>query len=389
MSISCCLRLLKWFPNWGIVFEILLVAMFVASVGTATPDFHYSQRECWEAIAASPLHDRLSRRSHAILKKVLLGNNGVSKRYLALDPLSEVFAMNPDALHGRFAQHAPSLATAAANDALSQLGMDPSDVDGLVVSTCTGYLCPGLTSYVSERLGMKKNALLLDLVGQGCGAALPNLKAGETLIRSGQCERVLSVCVEVCSAAFYLDDDPGVLISACLFGDGAGAALLSREPIAGQRSIEWLEFETLLCADDREFLRFEHQGGMLRNILAPEVPLKAADHASRVLEVVLERYGIEQRDVNQWITHAGGREVLGAIGKQLGLEKDAFQHSWDVLDHHGNLSSPFVLFVLKRALEAGAPGGFWWLNSFGAGFASHGALLKVSDAVSMRELEEG
>jgi 3-oxoacyl-[acyl-carrier-protein] synthase III len=39
---------------------------------------------------------------------------------------------------------------------------------------------------------------------------------------------VLSVCVEVSSAAMYLDNDPGVIISACLFGDGAGAAVLSR-----------------------------------------------------------------------------------------------------------------------------------------------------------------
>jgi alkylresorcinol/alkylpyrone synthase len=355
--------------------------MFIASVGTATPESHYSQRECWEAIAASPLYNQLSRRSHVILKKVLLSNNGVSGRYLALDPLAEAFDMNPDALHGRFASHAPSLATAAAKEALSQLGMDANEVDGLVVSTCTGYLCPGLTSYVSERLGLRNNALLLDLVGQGCGAALPNLKTADGLIRSRQCDRVLSVCVEVCSAAFYLDDDPGVLISACLFGDGAGAAVLSRAPIAGQRAIEWLDFETLLCAADREFLRFEHQGGMLRNILAPEVPDKAAGHAARVLDLVLKRYGVEQGNVVQWITHAGGREVLGAIGKELGLKREAFQHSWDVLDNHGNLSSPFVLFVLKRALEAGAPGGLWWLNSFGAGFTSHGALLKVGDQV--------
>ena len=359
----------------------LLVAMFISSVGTATPESHYSQRECWEAIAASPLYAQLSRRSHAILKKVLLGNNGVSGRYLALDPLAEVFDMNPDALHGRFACHAPSLATAAARNALSQLGMDGNELDGLVVSTCTGYLCPGLTSYVSERLGLKQNAILLDLVGQGCGAALPNLKTAAGLIRSGQCDRVLSVCVEVCSAAFFLDDDPGVLISACLFGDGAGAAILSRTPAPGQRAIEWLDFETFLSAGDREFLRFEHQAGMLRNILAPEVPEKAAGHAARVLELVLERHGVEQSDLVQWITHAGGREVLGAIGKKLGLEREAFQHSWDVLDDHGNLSSPFVLFVLKRALEAEAPGGLWWLNSFGAGFSSHGALLKVANSV--------
>jgi hypothetical protein len=40
-------------------------------------------------------------------------------------------------------------------------------------------LCPGLTSYVSEQLGLRENVFALDLVGQGCGAALPNLRAAE------------------------------------------------------------------------------------------------------------------------------------------------------------------------------------------------------------------
>src|SRR5258708_2888971 len=105
---------------------------------------------------------------------------------------------------------------------------------------CTGYLCPGLTSYVSERLGLRSDALLLDLVGQGCGAALPNLRTAEALLGAGRARRVLSICVEVCSAAYYLDDDPGVLVSACLFGDGAGAAVLSNDPpAAGKKRVRW------------------------------------------------------------------------------------------------------------------------------------------------------
>lgn len=351
--------------------------MFVASVGTGTPEQHYSQSECWEAIASSPQFAHLSRRSQAILKKVLLGKNGVSGRYLALDPLSEVFELTPDALHRRFRKHAPDLAVKAARDGLKRAGMGSEEIDAIVISTCTGYLCPGLTSYVSESLGLRNDSLLLDLVGQGCGAALPNLKTANSLIQSGQCEHVLSICVEVCSAALFLDDDPGVLISACLFGDGAGAAVLSNEPIPGQRSVEWVDFETRLCAADREFLRFDHQQGMLRNILAPEVPEKAAEHAALVLEKVLLRRGLAQEEIAQWITHAGGREVLLALTKRFSLDGERLQLSWDVLDRHGNISSPFVLFVLERALATNAPGGWWWMNSFGAGFTSHGALLKV------------
>jgi predicted naringenin-chalcone synthase len=101
---------------------------------------------------------------------------------------------------------------------------------------------------------------------------LPNWRTAEALLAAGRAQHVLSVCVEICSAAFYLDNDPGVLISACLFGDGAGAAVLS---------------------------------------------------------------------------------------------------------DYGNVRSPFVLFVLERALAESAPGGWWWLSSFGAGFSCHGALLKV------------
>src|SRR5882672_8092750 len=120
--------------------------------------------------------------------------------------------MNPDALDARFAKHAPIVAAQAAARAMEQAEVSARYIDAVIISTCTGYLCPGLTSYVSERLGLPANTICLDLVGQGCGAALPNLRAADALIRSGGARHVLCVCVEVCSAALYLDNDPGVLI---------------------------------------------------------------------------------------------------------------------------------------------------------------------------------
>src|SRR5258707_9529548 len=96
-----------------------------------------------------------------------------------------------------------------------------------------------MTSYVSEKLRLRPNVFTLDLVGQGCGAALPTLRTRDAILDAGRAEKVLSVCVEVCSAAFFLDDDPGVLISACLFGDGAGAAVLSNKALNKNRRVEW------------------------------------------------------------------------------------------------------------------------------------------------------
>ena len=199
-----------------------------------------------------------------------------------------------------------------ARRALADAAVAADEIDAVVVSTCTGYLCPGLSGYVVERLGLRADVQAFDLVGQGCAAALPNFQLGRALLGSGAAAHVLSICVEVSSAAMYLDDDPGVLISACLFGDGAGAAVLSNEPKAGARRIGWRDGASLIEPAERKALMFEQRGGMLRNILTREVPALAAEHAQRLLGTVLGRAGLDSADIGAWILHAGGRDVLQA-----------------------------------------------------------------------------
>ena len=351
--------------------------MFLSGLGTAAPSARWTQTQCWDALVASEYLPTLSPRSQAILRKVLRGNNGICSRHLAFDHLGEAFAFDPDVLDARFATHAPAVASDAAARALADAGLAPDDIDAVIISTCTGYLCPGLTSYVTERLGLRTDILALDLVGQGCGAALPNMRTGEALIASGRADRVLSVCVEICSAAMYLDDDPGVLISACLFGDGAGAAVLTADPIPGRRRIEWRSAGTLMNAGDREELRFERRRGMLRNILTPAVPALAAKHVDQVLTETLLRAQISRDDITGWILHAGGREILSAVRQQVELTEDDTRWSAAILRDYGNVSSPCVYFVLQAALNEQARGGYWWMSSFGAGFSCHGALLEV------------
>ena len=247
----------------------------------------------------------------------------------------------------------------------------------MVVSTCTGYLCPGLSGYVVERLGLRADVQAYDLVGQGCAAALPNMRLGYALLSANTCNNVLSICVEVSSAAMYLDNDPGVLISACLFGDGAGAAVLSRDPPQGTRRIEWVDSTSQTVPDHRTALMFEKRDGMLRNILSREVPALAAQYAQQVLKTVLGRAGLHKADVSAWIMHAGGRDVLHALERSLKLTGSDLGYSAAMLREYGNMSSAFVYFVLQAALRDNAPGGWWWLSTFGAGFSCHGALLKV------------
>ncbi|HXS29615.1 MAG TPA: 3-oxoacyl-[acyl-carrier-protein] synthase III C-terminal domain-containing protein [Steroidobacteraceae bacterium] len=352
--------------------------MFVAAIGIAVPDHRYTKSDCWDAFAESPWFDRLSPRSRMMTRAVLQRDNGIEARFLAVDSLDEVFAIDPDTLQRRFSIHAPKLADAAGTQALRRAGVEAHQIDAVIVSTCTGYLCPGLSGYVSERLGLRRDVRGYDLVGQGCAGALPNWQLASALLDSGQCEHVLSICVEVCSAAMYLDDDPGVLISACLFGDGAGAAVLSRRPPAAGRSVQWRHTASMTDPAAREALRFEHRAGLLRNILTPAVPTLAAGYAREVYLTALEAAGLKPADVGTWIFHAGGRDVLLAIQKEFALSPETLGYSREVLRQYGNLSSAFVYFVLDAALTDNAPAGWWWMSSFGAGFSCHGALLSVS-----------
>ena len=235
----------------------------------------------------------------------------------------------------------------------------------------------GKTWERSEGLGLPHDAKAFDLVGQGCAAALPNLQLGHALLVSDACTHVLSICVEVSSAAMYLDNDAGVLISACLFGDGAGAAVLSRQPGPAGRHVEWTDSASLIEPNLRSALMFEQRDGMLRNVLSRAVPTLAADYAGRVLDTVLERNGLHADAVSAWIFHAGGRDVLLALERRLELQTADLRYSAAMLREYGNLSSAFVYFALQAALVDHAPDGWWWLSSFGAGFSCHGALLKV------------
>ncbi len=280
--------------------------MFLNAIGTALPERSYTKDECWDAFTESEWFQRLDARAHTVARAVLSRDNGIEERWLAVDTLAEVFAINPDTLHRRFATQAPQLAANAGRSALDRAQLAPDSIGAVIVSTCTGYLCPGLSGYVVERLGLPPNTLCFDLVGQGCAGALPNWQLANAMLAGQQCDHVLSICVEVCSAAMYLDNDPGVLISACLFGDGAGAAVLSLARPADRRSIEWRDSVSLTNPNARESLRFEQRGGMLRNILTRAVPRLAAEHADIVLVAAQARAGLTRHEITAWIMHAGG-----------------------------------------------------------------------------------
>jgi predicted naringenin-chalcone synthase len=270
-------------------------------------------------------------------------------------------------LNDAFRTAAPDLAGRALTAALERAGVRPAEVDALLVCTCTGYLCPGVTSYVAEKLGLRTNAFLQDLVGLGCGAAIPMLRAASHIVASQPKAIVACVAVEVCSAAFYLDDDPGVIISACLFGDGAAATIWRGQP--GLGALRAFDFNTAHLPAQRDKLRFEQRNGKLRNLLHRSVPELAAEAVGRLWA---ER---GDRPVARVVAHTGGRDVIEALTPVVAPH--SLEATTRVLRAYGNMSSPSVLFALEETLRDGGPNGSgdFWLVSFGAGFAAHSCRL--------------
>lgn len=349
--------------------------MFLQALATATPSASFSQAECLQLAKASGLHrHKLNRRSQLTLAAILRGDSGIAQRQFAVHGIDRVFALDADALNEEYRRAAPALAAQALERALHAASVRPADLDAMVICTCTGYLCPGLSSYVAERLGLPADAWLQDLVGLGCGAAIPALRATDAILQANPEATVACVAAEVCSAAFYLDDDPGVIVSACLFGDGAAASVWRSRP--GAVGLRCHSFDTHHVPGARDRIRFEQREGKLRNLLHPSVPELAAD-AVRYLHDRATANGA--LPIGRILAHGGGKDVISALRRVLpGYD---FAESKEILRRHGNMSSPSVLFALEEALhrhEKPHDCADWWLTSFGAGFSAHSCRLSAA-----------
>jgi len=304
------------------------------------------------------------------MEKILTGgSSGIDERQLSLKSMDEVFAHGPQTLNESFEREAPLLAGKALSAALTQAGLAATDLDALFLCTCTGYLCPGVTSHLAELMGMRSDVYLVDLVGLGCGAAIPTMRAAQGFLAANPDAKVATVAVEICSAAFYADDDPGVLISLCLFGDGAAAAIWSGTGSPGDWQAD--HFTTVHHPIEREKVRFINAEGKLKNQLHRSVPSLAA-------EAVAGLYQQHRGQPDQVLAHSGGRDVVEALEKVLPF---SLTETREVLAQHGNMSSPSVLFALEKRLAShGDTDQRLWLTAFGAGFAAHACeMIKVTD----------
>ena len=349
----------------------------ISSIGLATPALYITQEEAYASLTQ---HFTMSEKEKSLYRRVLLESDAIDGRYMGMDEKSEVANLDQDQLIERFTRHGRQIAVEASRNAITRAKIGVEKITGLIVNTCTGYLCPGMTSHLVEDLGLSERVKIRDLVGMGCGGALPNLDTAVGMISRSPQDIILCVSFEICSATLFMGPEPDLVISNCIFADGAAAGIVRyRENEKNlPEEMHYLDFETGIYPEYRKYLHYRTEQHRLRNVLSRKVPLIAAEKVEEVLDRLLVRNHLKRKNINHWVMHPGGTQVLEKVQQKLKLRPDAFWASYEILRRYGNMSSPSVLFILREIidLKRPKPGEKAVLLGFGAGFSVFATLVE-------------
>jgi predicted naringenin-chalcone synthase len=340
----------------------------ILSVATDVPSGRMTQVEVYEGLAEHFPRYR-DRRIQRIFEA-----SGIETRHFVLgrenfDPLADA-----DALHRVYQQGALAIGEAAARKCLGAAGVGPQEVDYIVATTCTGYVCPGLSARLGRALGMRDDLQRADLVGMGCAGSMPSLQRAHDFVRAYPDRRALIVTVEISSACWYVDDSLETVVGNTICADGAAAALVGAgEPGSGP-ALE--RFSTLLDFDFIESVGLEFKAGKQRIVLSKDVRSASGPLVRQAVERLLKEASLAFAQVDHWVIHSGGKRVLDAIDGALGFRNGELAHSRAVLREFGNMSSPTLMFVLERTLRDAQPGEIGVLVALGPGLAAETGMIR-------------
>jgi alkylresorcinol/alkylpyrone synthase len=335
----------------------------IIAVATATPPHRFTQAEL---LALAGYADERRRGFFA--------QSAIEGRHLWIDPLRFRPDESVDALNARFAEGALALGEAAGRRALARAGWDPTDVDFIVTTTCTGRMTPSLDAHLVARLGARRDVQRAHVGDTGCASAMVALQQAWNHLRAFPDHRALLVSVEICSAAYFLDDRLESAVAHAIFADGAGALALA----SSGTGPEVVEHRTLFRSEHLDAMGFEYPGGRPRVVLSKDVRRIGASMMGEMAAVLMDTHGLKREDVRRWVLHSAGRRVLDRAATLLDLTQAQTAPSRTVLRRYGNMSSATILFVLEETLraEVPVPGEWGVMIGLGPGFAAEGALLR-------------
>jgi 3-oxoacyl-[acyl-carrier-protein] synthase III len=271
------------------------------------------------------------------------------------------------------------LAAEAAKIALEKRGIDPQEIEAIIVATVTpDMLFPSTACLVQNKLGIK-SVWGFDL-SAACSAFVYALQTGAQFVMSGTHKKVLVIGADVMSSILDYTDR-----STCiLFGDGAGAVIL--EPSEDNEGI--IDFQHEIDGSGGCSL-YMPGGGSLNPATHETVEKKmhfvhqdgqavfkyAVRKMGEACEKVLTRNGVSAHDIHCFIPHQANQRIIKATAERVGLKPESVIIN---IDRYGNTTAGTIPLAMQTAVEEGRlkKGDLVLLASVGAGFTVGATLLR-------------
>jgi len=279
----------------------------------------------------------------------IVDNAQVHKRHVIFPIDYTVEPRSLEKTNQEYMEHAIELGQRAAEECLQRAGMRADEIDLIITVSCTGFMIPSLDAHLINRMGFRSDVRRMPFTELGCAAGAMALGRASDYLQSVE-GNALIIAVELPSLTFQRKDiTQANLISSILFGDGAAAVIVSRNPEAPGPRI--LASETYTFPDSLGAMGFDLRDSGFHILLAKDVPEMIGEKIEGLVDGFLSRHGQTRQSIRGWILHPGGARLLGNVETALGLTKCQTQPSWDILGNVGNLSSATILFILQEWLE--------------------------------------
>lgn len=283
-------------------------------------------------------------------------------------------------------QSASQLATAAVQAALQDASLAATDVDYLIGGTLSpDYQVPGIAPLVQRALPGCRLIPALD-VRSGCVAALYSLQLAQGLLAASAANTIVCFGAEAQSKGLDISSRNPEL--SMLFGDGAGAYIVSRAPRSNGLSLRLLD---VLIVTDGSFAEdlcvrvpgtangahwFEATQAPYGFMNGRTVILQAVRKLSEVAVNVTARHHLTLDQIDVIVPHQANLNLLQTLGKRLNLPPERIVIN---VDRYGNTSGASVYLALEQAHRENrfTPGAYVLLLAFGAGFTWGAALCQV------------
>jgi predicted naringenin-chalcone synthase len=361
---------------------VFIMSMFMAGLGTALPAHRISSADAAEIAKQFACSTAAQERLFATMYR----RAGVETRHSVVLNASDGDLSLRQSFYGaahpstrdrllRYEAEAGPLAVAAGQAALRDAGIAPECVTHLVTVSCSGFYAPGFDIALMKNLPLQAEVSRTHVGFMGCHGALNGMRVARGYVAGDPAACVLLCAVELCSLHHQYGWDAEKIVANALFADGAAAAVFVAAAPHRADCFEYVASGSTLIDDSEDAMTWRIGDHGFEMSLSPRVPELICRHLRPWLEAWLARHGLSIATVGSWAVHPGGPRILGAFVEAAHVDRAALDISHDVLAHHGNMSSPTVLFILEQLRRSGAPRPCVAL-AFGPGLAVEAVILR-------------